>query len=187
MGTKITVNGVAYDSVEAMPPEARQIYEKAMAQMPSLADRDGDGLPDVVRGHGFSVQSVVRKKFIVNGVAYDDENAMPADVRQQYEQAMKAMNSGGSGVNVKKNEIKMSFQVTGPGLKLGIGSAPNLPGVSSSTSANVPSSAPALAQAIGNMAKPIEPSTVGASLRLAISLAAALVGALVLWYWLRPH
>ena len=45
--TRITVNGQTYNSVEEMPPEVRQQYEKAMGM---LADKNNNGVPDVLEG-----------------------------------------------------------------------------------------------------------------------------------------
>jgi len=47
MSTRITVNGVQYKSVEEMPADVRAEYERAMSL---LADRDGNGVPDVLEG-----------------------------------------------------------------------------------------------------------------------------------------
>jgi hypothetical protein len=72
-------------------------------------------------------------RITVNGVTYDDVEAMPADVRRQYEQALarfRALSQGGvassSDPTVKKNEIHVSFQLTsgGHGLGFGKGSGP---------------------------------------------------------------
>ncbi len=65
MATKITVNGVSYESVDAMPPEVRRLYDQAMANLPALTDV-GAGGPNVkkdvrvffhVSGPGFSFGS----------------------------------------------------------------------------------------------------------------------------------
>ena len=45
--TRITVNGQTYKSVEEMPPEVRQQYEKAIGMM---ADRNNNGIPDALEG-----------------------------------------------------------------------------------------------------------------------------------------
>src|SRR5256885_10670691 len=45
--TRITVNGQTYKSVEEMPPDVRQQYEKAMGMM---ADRNNNGIPDALEG-----------------------------------------------------------------------------------------------------------------------------------------
>ena len=38
MATKIKVNGVEYDSVDAMPPDVRQVYDRILEQFPKLSD-----------------------------------------------------------------------------------------------------------------------------------------------------
>ena len=62
--TRITVNGKTYSSVEEMPPEIRQQYEKAMSM---LADKNHNGIPDVLEGsavEGNGVRTVVNQKSI---------------------------------------------------------------------------------------------------------------------------
>src|SRR5678815_2549789 len=119
MLAKITVNGVHYDSVDAMPADVRRVYEEMLAKFPDLADRLGDVAPQIVEGDvgPLHYMTSVRKKIIVNGTTYENETSMPSDVRQTYEQAMHAASTGTP--TVKKNEIKMSFQVTGPGFHFG--------------------------------------------------------------------
>jgi hypothetical protein len=185
MATKITVNGVSYDNVEAMPPDVKRLYDETLAKLPELADQDGDGVPDIVQHQGLTVRNgtTVRKKFIVNGTTYDDVNAMPPDVRDAYQKAMQAMSAGGP--NVKKSEIKMSFQVTGPGFTFRRGS-------------DVPSLSPPIGHSVGTSsnpqpveawptAKPIEPDSAGSGLRIALTLGACLAGALVIWFLARAH
>ncbi len=45
-GTKILVNGQAYDSLDQLPPEIRAKYEQAMGPL----DANRNGIPDVVEG-----------------------------------------------------------------------------------------------------------------------------------------
>jgi hypothetical protein len=47
MQTRITVNGVEYRSVDEMPADVRRQYEQAMSM---LADRDRNGVPDILEG-----------------------------------------------------------------------------------------------------------------------------------------
>lgn len=47
MRTRLTVNGVDYASIDAMPPDVRQQYDRAMAM---LADRNNNGVPDIMEG-----------------------------------------------------------------------------------------------------------------------------------------
>src|SRR6185436_20830679 len=41
-------NGQAYGSLEEMPPEVRQAYEKAMSALNRLGDNNQNGVPDVI-------------------------------------------------------------------------------------------------------------------------------------------
>lgn len=185
MGIKFTVNGVVYNSVEAMTPEARQIYEKALAEVPDLADRDGDGIPDVARSEGLSIKPriVVRKKIIVNGVTYDNELAMPPEARRVFEQAMQAAST--NDPTVRKREIKLSFQVGAPGFKLHAGSG--TPTAMGGTASSAPAGLAVVREAApGATPRPIEPSGSGTVLRtgailIALGLSAAVGLALYLW------
>ena len=169
MTTKITVNGVEYESVEAMPADVRKVYEDTMAKFSSL----GDAKPTIVEGQFGPVhlKSVVRKKIVVNGGTYDDEESMPADVRQTYEAATHAQTAGDP--NVRKNEIKFTFQLTGPNVTfkktLG-GSSPE------------PQSASAPTMQPTGMPAPIEPASVSPKMLLAVGLMAGAAVALALWF-----
>jgi len=183
MPVKITVNGVAWDSVDAMPPDVRRLYEQTLASMPDLADRDGDGIPDIVEGDGLSVRrgTTVRKQIILNGTSYDDVAAMPPDVRALYERAMQAIGTGGPAVT--KHEIKVSFQLGTPLFRLGARSsaAPaSLPPGSSLNSASEP-------QHAVQPPTPIEPDSAGAGARIALILAACLAVGILLWFAMRGH
>src|SRR5438094_6639249 len=66
--TKITINGQSYDSVDQMPPEVRKQYETAMSM---LADRDGNGIPDVLEGKGVVANRVSTvASVVVNGKTF---------------------------------------------------------------------------------------------------------------------
>ncbi|HEV8479594.1 MAG TPA: hypothetical protein VGR66_02275 [Candidatus Eisenbacteria bacterium] len=167
MATKITVNGVEYESVAAMPADVRKVYEETMARLAGL----GDAKPTIVEGQFGPVhlKSVVRKKIVVNGGTYEDEESMPADVRQAYETATRPT---APGSNVQKNEIKFTFQVTGPNVtfrKTQGGSSPD----------SNPMSAPTMQSA--GMPAPIEPASVSPKLLLAVGLLAGAAIALALW------
>lgn len=55
---KIVVNGREYASLEEMPPEIRAVYQKAMDV---LADRDANGVPDILEGKGGSMWSAAKQ------------------------------------------------------------------------------------------------------------------------------
>jgi hypothetical protein len=73
---KIVVNGQEYSSPDQLPPEAREAYDRAMG---ALADRDSNGIPDVLEvalekataapagESGTAVQIYTSHKIIVNG------------------------------------------------------------------------------------------------------------------------
>ncbi len=77
---KYKINGIEYNSVEEMPPDIRNAFEKAMA---SRAGSDHQGNP-----------APVRTKIIFNGTEYDGLEAMPQDVRQLYEKMLRAAETG---------------------------------------------------------------------------------------------
>jgi hypothetical protein len=75
--TNITFNGRKYASVEEMPAEIREIYERAIEPMP----RSGaDPLLNV------SVKSKVR--YVVNGQEYSQVADMPPAVQRLYRRAL---------------------------------------------------------------------------------------------------
>ena len=121
MAGKIRVNGVDYDGIETMPPEMRRVYEQALARVPALADRDGDGVPDVIARQAMSIHSgqVVRKTIVVNGVQYDDEQTMPPDVRDVYERSMQF--AAMAGPSAHKHSIQLSFHLKGPNVDFRLG------------------------------------------------------------------
>ena len=69
--------GKTYESVEEMPPEDRQAYERAMASA---------GGPEVT--HRFTNID----KIIIDGKEYASAEEMPPDVRQSYEEMLKCIN-----------------------------------------------------------------------------------------------
>ncbi len=86
MGSSIVFNGREYSSVDDMPPDVRQEFERTMAV---LADTDGDGMPDLFEGSGMTTLSETRTRIVVNGQEYSSVDEMPPDVRKAYEK-MKA-------------------------------------------------------------------------------------------------
>jgi hypothetical protein len=92
MHTRITVNGREYQRVDEMPPEVRRQYERAMSM---LADKDGNGVPDVLEG-GASIASrtfdddgnalvtteVTRSDVVVNGRHYSRLEDVPHEMRE---------------------------------------------------------------------------------------------------------
>jgi hypothetical protein len=83
---KIKVNGKEYNSIEEMPPDIRNAFEKAMAS------RAGSGRQED--------PATVQTKIIFNGIEYKSINAMPQDIRQLYEKVLKAAETGAAPANI---------------------------------------------------------------------------------------
>src|SRR5262249_27258510 len=66
---RIKVNGQTYNSVEEMPPDVREQYQKAMSSLP---DRDGNGVPDIFEGRFETAEGLMNimattQRYVVNG------------------------------------------------------------------------------------------------------------------------
>ncbi len=180
MATKITVNGIQYESVGAMPPDAKRAYDQLVATLPEMADRDGDGVPDALLGQGLTVKSgtTIRRKIIVNGVTYDDVKSMPPDVREKFEQAMRAAGAGDR--TVTRRETRMTFEASGPNFSFHTSTSSPSP-ASHATVAPGASAPPVVSAA------PIEPAPVGGMLHFALIALACGVAGLVIWLVTRGH
>ncbi len=80
----IKFNGQTYASVEDMPPEVRQVYERMLKLLP---DEDKNGEPDLLQGNAANVDMVVTSSITVDGEVYTNEDDMPPEVRQKFEEA----------------------------------------------------------------------------------------------------
>lgn len=69
------VGGQSYPSVEALPPEVRRAVEQV------LADKDRDGVPDVLQ-QGTKQAVVTTTTYTVDGRSFTSLDEMPADVRR---------------------------------------------------------------------------------------------------------
>jgi hypothetical protein len=95
---KFKVNGKEYSSLEEMPPDIRDVYEKAV-------NKDG-GI-----GHG-NISSISPGKIVFNGQEYESVDSMPADIRQMYETIMKTVKSG-DVATVEKSGFKIGVDTKG--------------------------------------------------------------------------
>ena len=177
MPTKITVNGVSYDSVEAMPPDVRRTYEEMMEKFAKL----GTGIPQVIHHEvvPLKLTTTVQKHLVVDGKSYGDEAAMPPDLREKFQQAMRAARTGDQIVG--KNEVKVTFQVTGPGNTLG-----KTPDASSPARIRFARLGAAGSSARSPKPDAIEPAPIEGRIRFAIVFGVCLV-ALALWILARIH
>jgi hypothetical protein len=109
----IVIDGKTYHNVQEMPPEIRQKYEQAMRslgdanqnQIPDafetmniFADKDQDGLPDVLENLAASHATVNTMKIIVDGKEFDGLEHLPPEARARYEEAMGKLDSNRNGI-----------------------------------------------------------------------------------------
>jgi hypothetical protein len=89
------VNGKEYSSTDEMPPEVREIFQKAMAA------KAGPGLHTKV--------TTSRTKFIFNGTEYESIDKMPQDVRQLYEKVLRAAETGVAPSDLDLADLRRSI------------------------------------------------------------------------------
>ena len=91
MSQRIVVNGVEYDSPEAMPPDVRQQYERALAAIKDL-EKGGEKTVQSVPG-GVKINVTTRKvHYNIDGKTYDDPAELPPEIRAKVERALAASN-----------------------------------------------------------------------------------------------
>ena len=156
---RITIGGREYDNPEAMPPEARRIYEATMRlARPVLKDRDGNGIPDVLEGPPLPPKGVaIEHRIVVNGETYRDVEGMPPEVRALYQDAMAQVRPG-SVVEITRAGPTFSIGFSGPkAVATPRGASPGIP-------------------------RAIEPSAIEWGLRtLLVVLALVVIGGLAAW------
>jgi hypothetical protein len=87
MAPTIIFNGTAYNSLEEMPPEVRQAYEKTQGM---FADKDQNGVPDMFENQGAG-QAASFNAVQFGGQTFTDPSQMPPEAREAYEKAMKRL------------------------------------------------------------------------------------------------
>jgi hypothetical protein len=122
----------------------------------------------------------VVRKYVVNGETYDSLEAMPPDVRAQCESMMEKAKAGPTVV--RTNEIKLSFQVTGPGLSFRRTFVTSGSPTPDGAVEPVPNPDPALPTTT-----PIEPASAEGGVRVAVVIGALGLLGLVLWLLGRAH
>src|SRR2546428_4442955 len=93
MTQKIVVNGTEYDSPDAMPPDVRRQYERALQLVQDVAKGAApqgttERTVETTRD-GVSVKVHTKQvKYTVDGKTYDDPSQLPPEVRARVEQAL---------------------------------------------------------------------------------------------------
>jgi len=78
-----------------MPPDARAIYERAMASL--AGESPASGAPDG------QIRVRTKTRIVVNGKEYDNVSDMPADVRRLYQIAQVASGTAASTTGIAEN------------------------------------------------------------------------------------
>ena len=109
----IVIDGKTYHSLDEMPPDVRKKYEQAMSslgdansnQVPDafetmniFADKDKDGVPDVLENLTASHGTVSSMKIIVDGKEFDGLENLPPEARAKYEEAMGKLDANRNGI-----------------------------------------------------------------------------------------
>jgi hypothetical protein len=85
----IIFNGKTYNSIEEMPSNEKQAYEKLMN---IFVDKNGNGVPDFMEGDMVkNVMSAVTSNININGQMYGGMNELPDDVRAKIQGAFEKM------------------------------------------------------------------------------------------------
>ena len=109
----IVIDGKTYNSVDEMPSEIRQKYEQAMSslgdanrnQIPDafetmniFADKDKDGLPDILENLSAGHAVVNSMKIVIDGKEFDGLETLPPEARARYEEAMGKLDANRNGI-----------------------------------------------------------------------------------------
>jgi hypothetical protein len=88
---KYKINGKEYSSVEEMPQNIREAFEKAMASKTGLASM---------------TTPATRTKIIFNGTEYNNIDEMPQDVRSLYEKILLSSKTTDGSPHLDLNDLK---------------------------------------------------------------------------------
>lgn len=93
MSTRITFNGREYPSIDEMPPEIREAYQRVLAHLTAAHHHD-------LLGNATSRNTVAveHTSITINGKAYASPDEMPPDVRQAYDDAIRQIDANRNGI-----------------------------------------------------------------------------------------
>lgn len=91
MTAKISFNGQEYNSPDEMPPQIRQLYQQAMANL--AQNQPGKAVSPKV-----NIKISTNMRFKYNGQVYNSLDELPPDVRPKYEKIMNQMDKDHDGV-----------------------------------------------------------------------------------------
>ncbi|MGB8984586.1 MAG: hypothetical protein WCC12_22150 [Anaerolineales bacterium] len=109
----IVIDGKAYHSVDEMPPDIRQRYELAVRLLSDAdqaevsdafgprdvsADRNRNGVPDMLENIVAANAVVDGMKIIIDGQEFNGIENLPPEARARYEEAMRKLDANRNGV-----------------------------------------------------------------------------------------
>ena len=109
----IVIDGKTYHSVEEMPAEIREKYEQAVRslgdannnQVPDafetmniFADKDKDGVPDILENLTASHAAVNNMKIVIDGKEFDGLENLPPEAQAIYKEAMRKLDANRNGI-----------------------------------------------------------------------------------------
>jgi hypothetical protein len=99
---KFRIGDKEYNSIEEMPADVRETFERAMVSQ--------TGSEDMIS------RTSMRTKIIFNGIGYESIDAMPKDIRELYEKVLKAAETGNAPPNIDITKISSDIlkEIKGP-------------------------------------------------------------------------
>jgi hypothetical protein len=109
----IVIDGKTYHSVNEMPEDVRRQYEQAMSSFRAqnanqasaavenndmLADKNQNGIPDIVENSPGAPVIANAIKILVDGKQFNRIEDLPPEARAKYEQAMGALDANRNGI-----------------------------------------------------------------------------------------
>jgi hypothetical protein len=132
----IVIDGKTYHSVEEMPADIREKYEQVMRslgdannnQIPDafesmnvFADKDKDGVPDILENLTGSHATVNSMKIVINGKEFDGLENLPPEARARYEKAMGKLDANRNGIpDVVEGMMNASNQTANTSINVGV-------------------------------------------------------------------
>jgi hypothetical protein len=116
---QIVWDGKVYTSIDQLPPEAREKYQKAMGQ---LAHANNNGIPDIIAGVSGAANIVTSSgplQIVHDGKVYTNMDELPPEAREKYQKALQALgdaNQNGipdivEGIAANKIQIKKTIRL----------------------------------------------------------------------------
>jgi hypothetical protein len=110
---RIVIDGKVYNSVDEMPEDVRQQYEKAMSALKDqngnkipdafennnmLADNNRNGIPDIIENTPGAPIFANAMKILVDGKEFNSLDDLPPEARLKYEKAMGMLDKNQNGI-----------------------------------------------------------------------------------------